>query len=143
VHVEIEWTWLRTEQHPLWSDSYCLYAYAHRDRNWILYIGKADYATVRQRARGRHKDEIYRAIRKRYGLHEDELRFLHGELIIPPGRRRSSELLSDVESLLIKRLHPVANIQCRAHRISRPACGLGAQVAGHTSVLASTTHERG
>jgi hypothetical protein len=43
-----------------------------------------------------------------------------GQLLLQAGRRRSSELLADVESLLIKRLQPLGNIQCTESRISRP-----------------------
>ncbi len=40
--VEVDWTYLNT-RHRLWSDQLCLYAYLHPARDWLLYIGKADF----------------------------------------------------------------------------------------------------
>lgn len=118
MYVKIEWTELAQSRHPLWVDSFCLYAYLHPDRDWLLYVGKADYCTVRERMRGDHKRQLYDDCWDRYGI--EEFRVLHGSLLPEEGCRRSSALLSDVESLLIKRLKPFGNIQSRVHRISRP-----------------------
>ncbi|MHB8535813.1 MAG: hypothetical protein ACYDBW_10255 [Sulfuricaulis sp.] len=84
----------------------------------ILYIGKADYCTVQERMQGRHKGTLFSRI-----AHEQHLSTLHatvGLLHIPIGQRFSSELLSDVESLLIMGVQPHYNRQARRSRISRP-----------------------
>jgi hypothetical protein len=116
--VEVEWTLLDDDRHPLWADSYCLYAYLHPARDWIVYIGKADYSSVRRRLHGDHKSEVFADITRRYDI--DDIRVLHGQLFVEKGTRRTSELLADVESLLIFRLQPFGNIQGTTSRISRP-----------------------
>ena len=118
MDVRVRWTWLDDEDDPLWSEQYCVYAYLHPARDWLLYVGKADYSTVRRRFRGDHKDRLFRDIRRHYRV--DDVRVLHGEVEIEGGQRRSSELLADVESLLIKRLQPFGNISSTKSRIPRP-----------------------
>lgn len=116
--VNLDWTELSSEGHALWEASLCLYAYLHPARDWLLYVGKADYSSVRQRLRGDHKLCLFDDIMDTYDI--DGVRVLHGEVIPDGCKRRSSALLSDVESLLITRVRPFGNIQCRRSRISRP-----------------------
>ena len=116
--IEVDWTELEDQRDPLWSASFCVYAYLHPERDWLLYVGKADFSTIRRRLHGDHKAALFHDLQRRYGI--EDLRVLHGELLLPADRRRSSELLADVESILIKRLQPFGNIQARSHRISRP-----------------------
>jgi hypothetical protein len=59
VKVSIEWTSLHRETNRLWSDNCCLYAYLHPTRDWLLYMGKADYCDVRSRMRGDHKGRLF------------------------------------------------------------------------------------
>jgi hypothetical protein len=73
---------------------------------------------VRRRLHGDHKSRLFSDIWKKYGL--DQVRVLHGSLVTQEGRRRSSELLADVESLIIMRLKPFGNIQSTVSRIVRP-----------------------
>jgi hypothetical protein len=115
VLVQVDWTNLEEQRDPLWSDQLCLYAYLHPGRAWLLYVGKADYSTIRERLGGDHKAQLWYDLRREYGI--DEVRVMHGGLIVES--RRTSELLSDVESLLIKRLRPFGNIQSTRSRISR------------------------
>ena len=124
--IEVEWTFLEHDRHPLWTDSCCLYAYLQPKLDRLLYIGKADYSTVRERMHGDHKAVLFDDIFRRYGT--DQVRVLHGQFLLEEGRRRSSELLGDVESLLIMRLLPFGNIQSRGSRITRP--GLRVQCTG-------------
>ena len=44
--VDVLWTEL-DDGDPLWSGNFCLYAYLHAQRDWLLYVGKADYSSVR------------------------------------------------------------------------------------------------
>ena len=118
MQVEIEWNELGGDDDPLWSASFCLYAYLHPHRDWLLYIGKADRSTLRCRFRGAHKEDLFYDLERKYGI--SSVRVLQGELYLESGRRRSSELLTDVESLLITRLTPFGNIQSRYSRIARP-----------------------
>lgn len=119
MDVLVEWTQL-DQPHELWGDSNCLYAYLHPERNWLLYIGKADYSTVRRRLHGDHKTAVFDAIWKRYGV--EQVRVLHGDVQPEAGRNRTSYLLGDVESLLIMRLQPFANVACTQSRTCRPGC---------------------
>lgn len=91
----------------------------------VLYVGKADYQTARQRLYGTHKDEIYWFCERRLGVDvEEDLDVIHGLLWPEDGRRRSSQLLADVESLLIRRLQPPCNISCTRSRYMRPGLPL-------------------
>ena len=99
LRVEIPWYELNDDSDPAWRTNFCLYAYLHPDRNWLLYIGKADYQTLRQRLHGDHKAELFNYLCRMYDV--NSLRILQGDLVLEAGRRRSSELLSLVESLLI------------------------------------------
>jgi hypothetical protein len=118
MDLSVHWTELQRERNRLWSANYCLYAYLHPERDWLLYLGKAGGSTVRQRLSGDHKHRLFRDIRREYGI--EGVRVLVGVLELERGRYRTSELLADVESLLIKRLQPYGNISARSHRISRP-----------------------
>ncbi len=116
MNVKVDWSYTGPNEESL-GFSRVLYAYLHPESSEILYIGKADYCTVQQRLRGGHKEAIFSAI-----VNELRLSVLHaivGLLYIPPNRRFSSELLSDVESLLIMGIQPPYNHQSRKSRISR------------------------
>ncbi len=116
--VTVHWTQLHGDSDSLWRADMCLYAYLHPARDTLLYIGKADYQTVRQREYGDHKSRVFRDISREYRI--EQARVLQGDLSLPDGNKRSSALLADVETLLITRLKPYGNIQARATRTSRP-----------------------
>ena len=118
MDVWVHWTELDSDDDPRGDQQYCLYAYLHPTRDWLLYIGKADYSTVWSRFRGEHKSQLFDDIWRAHGV--DEVRVLYGELELEEGYRRSSELLADVESLLIRRLRPFGNISATRTRIARP-----------------------
>ena len=125
MRIDVHWT-LLGDGDELWSSSFCLYAYIHPARDSLLYIGKADFTTVRQRLHGDHKRQVFRDIHRRYKV--NAVRVLHGDLQAEAGRRRSSSLLADAESLLIMRLQPFGNISATQSRVSRP--GLRVHCAG-------------
>jgi hypothetical protein len=127
--VEVDWALLKDRWDERWREGLGLYVYLHPDRNWLLYIGKCDFSSTRQRLYGTHKERLFEDIRHEYGVERDELRTMHGRLILAKGFRRSSELLADVESLLIMRRRPFGNIQSTRRRISRP--GLRVHCIGH------------
>src|SRR5712692_6555124 len=117
MDVWVHWAELRREQNRLWSANYCLYSYLHPHRDSVLYIGKAGGSTVRQRLSGDHKYWLFQDIRKDYRI--EGVRVLVGVLELEKGRYRTSELLADVESLLIMRLQPYGNRSGTKSRISR------------------------
>ena len=116
--VEIPWVALDDDRDPTWRENFCLYSYLHPERDWLLYIGKADYQSVRQRLHGDHKADLFDFFARRYGI--DQVRVLQGDLVLEEGRRRSSDLLGLIESLLIMRLQPPGNVAYRASRPYRP-----------------------
>src|SRR5436309_2393381 len=104
LRVEIPWVELEHHRDPAWRANFCLYAYLHPERDWLLYIGKADFQSVRQRLHGDHKAALFRFFWRDYGI--EQVRVLQGDLVLDENRRRSSGLLGTVETLLIMRLLP-------------------------------------
>ena len=117
MNIEIEWKYTDGDEENL-EFSRALYAYLHPDTSEILYIGKADLCTVKERLSGAHKEEIFEQMVGNLGI--TELHAIVGVLYIPNDRKYSSELLSDIESLLIIKVQQSYNIQSRKSRISRP-----------------------
>jgi hypothetical protein len=118
MNVWVHWEELLSKRNRLWTANYCLYAYLHPTRDWLLYMGKAGGCTVWERLGGEHKNQLFRDFKKDYGI--EGVRVLVGLLELEKGRYRTSQLLADVESLLIRRLLPYGNISSRSQRISRP-----------------------
>jgi len=113
--VPIEWINLVSPR-DYWR---CLYAYIHPINKNVLYIGKAYRCSVRERLKGNHKEDIYDYIIDTFNI--DKFKVLVGFPIIDDDHRISEELVSDLESLLILRLKPPANIINRHTRsIVRP-----------------------
>lgn len=94
-----------------------LYSYVDAYDNQILYVGKADFCSAGQRMRGEHKKGLYEYFDE---INVKKINVIIGEFYLDEDRRLSQELVSDTESLLIKRLQPPGNIMSRASRIMRP-----------------------
>ena len=122
LRVELPWYLLDHDRDPAWRRKFCLYAYLHSARDWLIYIGKSDRQTVRQRLHGDHKAALFEFFWDKYGI--DQVRVLQSDLVLEEGRRRSSDLRGLVESLLIMRLQPPGNIAYRASRPYRPGVGV-------------------
>lgn len=115
MKLEVEWT----DSDDSLDDREVLYLYLDPLSNRILYIGKADRCSVRQRLHGSHKDGIFYRIRNNLGVRRIEI--LAGMLCLPTDRRFSHQLLGDVEALLIHRLRPQENRHnTRSRSITRP-----------------------
>src|SRR5439155_20708497 len=86
-----------------WRWSRCLYAYLHPATQGVLYIGKADDLTVRQRFVSNFK-------RKFHDLYArlDILKFdvIAADIELTTGARVTRHWFDDLESLLIFRLQP-------------------------------------
>ncbi len=122
MEVQIVWEAVRGENDHNLDATGVLYAYLEPDTKSILYIGKADRASVWERSKGRHKEDVYRFLSDNHQI--DDLGVIVGQIVLAQGGRLTSELLGDIESLLIKRLQPMANIQSTQSRISRPGMRL-------------------
>lgn len=115
--VEIEWSYTGSGEENI-NFSRVLYAYLHPNEKTILYIGKADRCSVYERLRGQHKEAIFADISNELGL--SGIHAIVGLLFLPAERKFSSQLLADIESLLIMELQPPYNTQSCQSRISRP-----------------------
>jgi hypothetical protein len=117
--IEIDWKTLDADSEE-WDCRHVLYAYVDPRTNQILYVGMAWHRTVKQRFRDRDKNALRDFIVDELGI--DSVKVLVGSIWMEG--RLTRQLLSDVESLLIKRLQPAGNIKCRATRILRPGMRL-------------------
>lgn len=117
MEIEIHWTFAENEDDEILGFHRVLYAYTDGSGKNIFYIGKADGCSVRDRLRGPHKKDVFDYLERIVGLSEYGLAV--GEFFLPEGRRLSSELISDAESLLIYTLKPRANVQSVDSRIGR------------------------
>lgn len=112
-----------------WNYTLALYAILHPSADKILYLGKADGSTVRNRWKADDKRErVWRRIEDDLAVFEH--RFIVGEFRTPAGKRLTRELVSDIESLLIYHIQPWANIQnTKSRGYTRP--GLVVLCNGH------------
>lgn len=118
MKIEVHWQYADDESDEILLRRKVLYAYTDGLGEEIVYIGKADASSVKERLNGKHKSTIFKHMEtnlkfKKYGISV-------GTFELPAGKRLSSELISDVESLLIYSLKPVENIQSISGGISRP-----------------------
>lgn len=128
MFVTVRWSPLDNEgMHPLWFANRGLYAYLGPN-NEVLYIGKVDGTTVRQRWNRSGKEAFWNDLEKERGIFKHAVIF--GEIELETGSRLTRELLADIESLLIKRVQPWGNIQSRNTRIPGPVCMFDVREAG-------------
>ena len=115
VHVERR-TVMRADDEK-WQYWRCLYVYVCPTERDILYLGKADRCTVRERWIGADKRSW-----RDWAIDQDiERVHLHvGMIDWGDGARYTPEKLADVETLLIKRLRPRGNVQAIQNRVCRP-----------------------
>lgn len=110
--------WYDPDEHPdLWKLCRGLYLYGHPEEDEILYIGKVDGTTVRRRWNRGAKRGFWEALEADRNLHEHTL--LAGVIELEAGNHLSRAMICDIESLLINRIQPWGNIQCRNTRIMR------------------------
>jgi len=91
-----------------WNTARCLYAYLHPTTREILYLGKADRSSPRERWNGHKADGVFQFIEDEFGLDEPDTIF--GEVTSMEGMERLTvELLLDAEELLLWHIEPPAN----------------------------------
>ena len=139
MYVTVWWTPLdNAGTHPLWSANRGLYAYVG-PRNEMLYIGKVDGTTVRQRWNRSGKETFWNDLERERVIFKTAVIF--GEIELETGSRLTRELLADIESLLIKKLQPWGNIQSRNTRI--PRLGLHVRCAGSWPLQKRQFYDKG
>lgn len=116
VDVELDWSLVEDDRDALLRRTRVLYGLHHPETHEVLYLGKAEFQTVRARLSCRSKDCVWDHIERACGIDDADLRVA----TFATESRLTQELLADTESLLIKRLRPCANVQCRSTRVSRP-----------------------
>jgi len=118
IKVKVLWRTLGDDDDDGWDMRRCLYAYLGPEDDEVLYIGKAWGVTVHGRWKRASKEHFWDDLESERGIMEHVV--LLGEISLSSDHRLSSELLADIESLLIQRVSPWGNIQSINTRISRP-----------------------
>ena len=117
MRVDVEWKELKPRS-KRWHATRCLYAYLDPHDDRILYLGKADGTTIRQRFTAPDKEHLLDFFEDGYGL--SGVTVMIGEIRMGERLRLTRELLADIESLLISRIKPPGNVQSTRSRIARP-----------------------
>lgn len=117
--IRINWERLGP-QSKAWNYRHVLYAYLDSHDKEIVYIGLAWHRTVLQRFNDPDKRNLFEFLRDELGI--ESVTILVGD--VEMDGRLTRQLLSDVESLLIRRLQPAGNIMGRKSRIARPGMRL-------------------
>jgi hypothetical protein len=117
MDILVDWKTVNGKSDPLWQVRRGLYSYLHPKTFEILYVGKVDGTSVRGRWLRPAKSDFWEDLERERNIKTHMI--IVGLLTLERTRRFSSELLADVESLLIARVLPWGNIQSRAKRISR------------------------
>lgn len=116
--IQVHWKFIRGKSDRKWDLQRVLYAYLTSDCQEILYIGKAYQSTVRGRWCYSAKKGFWNDLENERGITNHIA--MVGVIYLPQGLKISEQLVSDTESLLIKRISPWGNIQSTTSRISRP-----------------------
>ena len=120
--ITVKWTAIQNDEDPRWQDNCGLYAYLTTNWDEVLYIGKVDGCTVRQRFSAPDKRSLFVELSKKRNI--NRVSVIVGDIILKADGdyrpRLTSQKIADVESLLINRVKPWGNIACMGSRISRP-----------------------
>jgi len=120
MEVFLKWDRILSEYDERWQYNRGLYAYlAPNRKQTILYIGKIDGCTVRARHRANDKQKVWRKIEHSLGFYKHSV--IVATLYLENGRRFTSGLLTDIESLLIHYVQPFGNTSnTKTRYIARP-----------------------
>jgi hypothetical protein len=110
--IRLHWYGCGNDDNPHWSYSRALYAYLAPVKAEIYYLGKCYGTTVRQRWNYEAKSDVWNCIEERTRNHCP----IVAEFELPEGMNLSKNLLEAVECLLIFRLQPSCNVQCKSSR---------------------------
>jgi hypothetical protein len=106
--VQVWWQRANGADDPIRDDARVLYAYVHPNGREVLYIGKADGCSVRERSSYQGKPHFWQWC-KRNGI--EGYICLVGYPDLVGGGRLTIQLLADIEGLLIFSMQPPGNIQ--------------------------------
>ena len=125
--VRLHWYGVGENDDSRWRHDLALYAYLAPVKAEIYYIGKCDRTSVRGRWCYSAKPDAWDCIQRRSKTH----RLIVAE--IETEQRLTRELVSDVESLLIYRVHqiqPLCNLQNTTSRGSHCRPGMKVECLG-------------
>jgi hypothetical protein len=110
--IKLRWYECGDDDDPRWDYRRALYAYFAPVKAAIYYFGKCYGTTVRQRWKYDAKRDVWKWIDKRTKNHCP----IVAEFELPEGTNLSEKLVEDIECLLIFRLQPPCNVQCKSSR---------------------------
>jgi hypothetical protein len=135
--VKVRWYDLGDDDDPRWKDNRVLYAYLAPRAAAIYYIGKAygNETSVRKRWRRDAKEAVWKCV----DAHTKNHCPIVGELDLPQGTNFSKKLVDDIECLLIFRLQPPCNVQCKSSRGKYRRSGMKVVCVGDAWPLSERT----
>lgn len=107
MEVTIDWRWTTTLDDPCWLWDKALYAYFVDER--LIYIGKAEASTVRQRLLARDKAKLRQEVYAEIGGNLRRTKVLVGRPKGSSALRATKMVLRDLEGLFIRELKPKRN----------------------------------
>jgi hypothetical protein len=137
--VKLRWHYVVGHDDPLWAYERALYAYLAPARPLVYYFGKSYGTTVRKRHGYDAKSDVWDCINKQTMKH----RAIVAEFELPKGRNLTKELVDDIECLLIYRLQPPCNVQCKSSRGKYRRPGMRVICLGRAWPLSERTFEDG
>lgn len=104
--LSVEWEVVGDAGDSAWDECRCLYAYSNPEDGELLYIGMAGNCSMRQRLASHRNGSLGTWLRSE-GFTEIDVRIGR----FADCKRLTMELLSDIESLAIRRIRPRGNIR--------------------------------
>lgn len=139
--AKVRWDIVNGDDDSRWRNSCGLYAYLTTDGREILYLGKVNGCTVRQRWGAPDKMVFWRALERERKIFVHivivgEIELIATNAITP---RLTREKLADIESLIIMNVQPWGNVAAKQSRIYRP--GMRVTCTGAWPLREKTFHD--
>jgi hypothetical protein len=133
--IKLHWHLMSNDDDLGWSYSRAVYAYLAPVKPAIYYIGKCYGTTVRTRWRYDAKRDVWDCVNEYTKNH----RPIVAEFELPDGMNLSRKLVDDIECLLIFRLQPPCNVQCKSSRGKYRRPGMRVVCVGNAWPLSERT----
>lgn len=117
LDVHVDWRGIADDD-DAWTWNLALYGIVEPRTRSLVYLGKADGSTLRQRwCRAGAKADFWRWYEANF---RNRRHLLFAGEFVASTARLTRQLVADVESLLIHRLRPLGNVASVRSRIARP-----------------------
>lgn len=133
--LKLHWHHIGDDDDVRWRYKRALYAYLAPRRQVIYYIGKCYGTTVRARWRYDAKSAVWDCVNEHTQNHCP----IVAEFELPEGMNLSKTLVDDIECLLIFRLQPPCNVQCKSSRGKYRRVGMKVVCVGSAWPLSERT----